>query len=72
MYKSNPLANDAVVLLTGQCGDNPAEPLAWVREKAANRGRIFYTGLGSADDFAQPAFETLLKHGITWATEAKP
>ncbi len=72
LYKSNPLANDAVVLLTGRCGDHPAEPLAWVREKAANRGRVFYTCLGSADDFAQPAFETLLKHGINWATDAKP
>ncbi len=72
LYKSNPLAADAVVLLTGQCGDNPAEPLAWVREKVTNRGRVFYTCLGSADDFAKPAFETLLKNGIDWATKTKP
>jgi len=72
LYKSNPLANDAIVLLTGQCGDNPAEPLAWIREKATNRGRIFYTCLGSADDFAVPAFERLLKNGIVWATAKAP
>lgn len=68
LYQSNPLAADAVVLLTGRAGPHPTEPVAWVREKAAGRGRVFYTSLGHVDDFQQPAFVKLLKNGIDWAT----
>jgi nicotinamidase-related amidase len=68
MYKSNPLAADVTPLLTGTSGNSPAEPVAWVREKAAGRGRVFYTCLGHVEDFQQEAFQKLLKNGIAWAT----
>ncbi|QEL14517.1 ThuA domain-containing protein [Limnoglobus roseus] len=67
LYRSNPLAADAIVLLTGKSGDNPVEPIAWVREKAAGRGRVFYASLGNVDDFKQEWFAKLLKNGIAWA-----
>ncbi len=67
LYQSNPLASDAVVLLTGRAGDHPLEPVAWVREKTADRGRVFYASLGHVDDFQQDAFLKLLKNGIAWA-----
>jgi nicotinamidase-related amidase len=67
LYKTSPLAKDCVVLLTGTAGDHPPEPVAWVREKADGRGRVFYTSLGHPDDFKQQAFVALLKNGIAWA-----
>jgi type 1 glutamine amidotransferase/nicotinamidase-related amidase len=69
LYKSNPLVPGCTVLLTGKTGTNPVEPVAWTREKADGRGRVFYTSLGHPDDFKQPAFVALLKNGILWATE---
>lgn len=68
MYKSNPLASDVTALLTGTSGTSSPEPVAWVREKADGRGRVFYTCLGHVDDFQQEAFLKLLKNGIAWAT----
>ena len=67
LYKVSPLAKDCTVLLTGTAGDHPPEPVAWVREKADGRGRVFYTSLGHPDDFKAPAFAALLKNGIRWA-----
>ncbi|GIT38780.1 MAG: hypothetical protein Ct9H300mP7_7010 [Verrucomicrobiota bacterium] len=46
--------------------------------KSASRGRgrtspkgsrIFYTSLGSVDDFGLPAFQRLLLNGILWALD---
>jgi nicotinamidase-related amidase len=67
LYKSGPLAADCVPLLTGTAGDGSPEPVAWVREKAAGRGRVFYTCLGHPDDFRSPAFTALLTNGVRWA-----
>jgi type 1 glutamine amidotransferase len=69
LYKSNPLAKDCTVLLIGTAGENAPEPAAWVREKSAERGRLFYTCLGHPGDFELPEFVTLLKNGISWAKE---
>jgi nicotinamidase-related amidase/type 1 glutamine amidotransferase len=68
MYKSNPLAADVKPLLVGTSGSSAPEPVAWLREKADGRGRVFYTCLGHVDDFQQDAFLKLLKNGIAWAT----
>lgn len=67
LYRSGPLAADAVSVLSGIAGDNPTEPIAWVREKAAGRGRVFYASLGNVDDFKQEWFVKLLRNGIVWA-----
>ncbi len=69
LYRSAPLAADVIPLLSGISGDHPTEPIAWVREKAAGRGRVFYASLGNADDFKQEAFVKLLKNGIAWAVK---
>ncbi len=69
LYQSNPLAKDCLVLLVGKAGTHPAEPVAWIREKSATHGRVFYTSLGHEDDFAGDAFPKLLTSGIAWAME---
>lgn len=42
-----------------------AQLLAWT--STADNRRVFYTALGAPDDFANPAFRTLLANGIFWA-----
>jgi type 1 glutamine amidotransferase len=66
LYKSNPLAKDCIVLLTGQA-DKLDEPVAWVRDKTADRGRVAYIALGHESDFAGDAFPALLTNAIRWA-----
>jgi type 1 glutamine amidotransferase len=68
LYKSQPLASDAVPLLVGFAEAGKSEPVAWIRDKTANRGRVFYTCLGHKDDFQQAAFTKLLRNGVLWAT----
>ncbi|MFO0935826.1 MAG: ThuA domain-containing protein [Gemmataceae bacterium] len=69
LYKSLPLTEDCTVLQWGTVGENPAQPVAWIRDKAKNRGRVFYTCLGHPGDFDLPPFVDLLKRGIDWAGE---
>ncbi|MBI4601779.1 MAG: ThuA domain-containing protein [Planctomycetes bacterium] len=67
LYKSQPLGERAQALLLGRAGDRkPHEPVAWTHTHPG-RGRVFYTSLGSPDDFKLPAFERLLENGIHWA-----
>ena len=47
--------------------DEISEPVAWTNN--ANSSRIFYTSLGSVDDFGLPAFQRLLLNGILWALD---
>jgi type 1 glutamine amidotransferase len=68
LYKVNPLAAGAVVLVTGRAGDRaPPEPVAWVRTRP-DGGRVFSTTLGHPDDFKSAAVVQLLRNGIYWAT----
>lgn len=68
LYTSNPLAEDCTVLLSGKGRFGSAEqPVAWLREKAAGRGRIFYVALGGVDDFAEEAFVKMLANACRWA-----
>jgi type 1 glutamine amidotransferase/nicotinamidase-related amidase len=66
LYKVRPLAKSTTPLLIGTIPDKPAEPVAWVNATKA-KGRVFYTSLGHADDFKQPAFNRLLRNGVYWA-----
>lgn len=68
LYRSAPLAADCIVWATGSNGKDAAEPVAWVRPRAMNRGPVFYTSLGHADDFKEPAFLALLTAGVRWAS----
>ena len=52
------------LLLTGTIPDH-TEPVAWTHDYKG--ARVFYTSLGHPDDFADPAFRTLLRNAILWA-----
>ena len=60
------LAKDVKVLMTAKVGE-VIEPVAWVREKDGRR--VFYTSLGTPDDFQDPNFVRLLTNGLAWATQ---
>src|SRR5205823_3011519 len=65
LYKSHDLAKTTTVLLTGKLGDGSvSEPVAWVNK--GNNRRVFYTSLGSPDDFKLPVFRRLLLNGVFW------
>jgi len=68
LYKSHELATTTTVLLYGAI-DTPQgrEPVAWTNTYKG--GRIFYTSLGSADDFADPAYRRMLRNAVLWALE---
>jgi sucrose-6-phosphate hydrolase SacC (GH32 family)/nicotinamidase-related amidase/type 1 glutamine amidotransferase len=68
LYRSRGLARSATVLMEGRLDDRSAtEPVAWTH---TYRGaRVFYTSLGSPDDFALPAFRRLLLNAVFWAME---
>ena len=67
LYKVSPLNDKARPLLMGSIPDAAAEPVAWTATTSGG-GRAFYTSLGHASDFEQPAFRTLLTNAIDWAT----
>jgi type 1 glutamine amidotransferase len=70
LYKTNPLAASAQVLLVGSIPGQPPEPVAWVN--AGSRARVFYTSLGHPGDFDNPAFRRLLKNAVFWALDRGP
>jgi nicotinamidase-related amidase/type 1 glutamine amidotransferase len=65
LYKVSPLARKTTPLLIGSIPGKPAEPIAWVVE--SKEGKRFYTSLGHADDFKEPAFNRLLLNAVRWA-----
>ena len=64
LYKTSPLDPSTATLLIGQT-EEKSEPVAWTR--AYHGGRVFYTSLGSVDDFHTPQFCTMLVNAIHWA-----
>jgi len=66
LYKVSPLAASTSTILTGSIPDQSPEPVAWTNLTAAG-GRVFYTSLGHPDDFAEPAFNLLLRNALDWA-----
>lgn len=69
LYKNPAVDKDVTVLLTGTAGPI-TEPVAWVRERKLDGGatqRVFYTSLGTPDDFKSPEFLRLLTNGLLWA-----
>jgi type 1 glutamine amidotransferase len=63
LYRTGPLAKDTHQLLSGT-NPNDAQPLAWTREY--NGGRVFYTSLGSVEDFEIEAFRRLVANALFW------
>ena len=52
--------------LQGPAGIEEPEPVAWTHQRP-NGGRVFYTSLGSKDDFNVPDFQLLLRNAVYWA-----
>ncbi|MEY2597873.1 MAG: hypothetical protein RLZZ142_132, partial [Verrucomicrobiota bacterium] len=66
LYKNPVLAPTVTPLLQGQLENAPqTEPVAWVN--VLDKQRVFYTSLGSAEDFQVPQFQRLLRNGILWS-----
>lgn len=67
LYRSRNPVNTVTPLLNGRTADGKSEvePVAWINT-GANRN-VFYTSLGSPDDFADPNFRRLLFNGMLWA-----
>ena len=53
-------------MAAARCGSG-AEPVAWTN--AHKGGRVFFTSLGSPDDFKSPQFRRLLLNGVNWALD---
>jgi putative membrane-bound dehydrogenase-like protein len=68
LYKNADVAADVTVLLRGTIPEG-SEPVAWVRQKDGRR--VFYTSLGTPDDFKDPNFIRLLANGLAWTTKTE-
>lgn len=70
LYKCVDLAAGIRPLLEGLTtdGGKPVSmPIAWPHQ--FGKSRVFYTSLGHADDFQQPAFKRLLVNALFWAAD---
>ena len=67
LYKMLPLSETCMPLLNGVWADKPAEPLAWTT--TYHGGKVFFTSLGSSDDFKDQNFRRLLRNGMYWALD---
>ena len=67
LYRSRNAANTVTPLLSGRTADGKSEvePVAWIN--TGDNRRLFYTSLGSPDDFADANFRRLLLNGMLWA-----
>lgn len=65
-YNAQPLSNRAEPILLGRTGDLPSEPIAWTH-RYRRKSRIFYTSLGSRENFEREDFQTLLGNAVLWA-----
>lgn len=67
LYKLQPLSEGAETLMMGRVADRePHEPVTWTY-LTKQGGRVFYTSLGSPDDFQLPQFRRLLRNAVYWA-----
>ncbi len=62
LYRVSPLATAVQVILTGEIPGHPPEPILWFHRYG--KSPIAYTSLGHIGDFAQPAFNRLLRNTI--------
>jgi type 1 glutamine amidotransferase len=66
LYRSRNPVGTVTSVLMGRTADGKSEvePVAWIN--TSEHRRVFYTSLGSPDDFADPNFRRLLLNGILW------
>ena len=66
LYANPHPARDIKVLLTATTDDN-AQPVAWVRTRHDHHDqRIFYTSLGTPEDFKEKNFLRLIANAVFW------
>ena len=65
IYKNPTLADDVTVLLEGSIPGH-REPIAWAREHGGRK--VFYTSLGTQEDFKEESFRRLLVNAVFWTT----
>jgi len=66
LYKNPHLAEDVKVLLRAKTTEY-GEPVAWVRDaKEGERGRVFYTSLGTPGDFENAEFVRMVGNAVRW------
>ncbi len=70
-YDAMPLRRGARVLLFGRTGDLPSQPVAWTYREASG-ARLFYTSLGSEENFARAEFRELLERAVLWSIGRLP
>ena len=70
LYRTQPLAADATVLLRGRT-DEAVEPVAWKRILGSG-ARVFCTSLGHQRDFWELDFLRLLENALLWAAGQTP
>jgi type 1 glutamine amidotransferase/nicotinamidase-related amidase len=67
LYKVLPLSDTCRPVLNGAIPERSAEPIAWTNTHRG--GRVFFTSLGSPQDFGDPRFKRLLFNGVAWASD---
>jgi putative heme-binding domain-containing protein len=69
LYKYRKVFSTVTPLLRGHTDDgrSPLEPVAWIN--TADNRRVFYTSMGSPEDFQDSNFRRLLLNGILWSLD---
>ena len=67
LYKNSGHASDINILLKGTIPNEPTEAIAWTR--VHNGGRVFYTSLGGAESFDNPAYRKMLVNALFWTAK---
>ena len=72
LYIKPNIAKDVTVLLTATSADDH-QPVAWVRTRPeAHDQRVFYTSLGTPEDFENENFRRLVANAIFWTARKEP
>jgi len=67
LYQASPLRESATPLLIGTIPGEEPEPIAWTN--MYKNSRVFYTSLGSIEDFENPQFRRMLVNAVFWAID---
>ncbi len=67
LYEVRPLTKATQALLIGSIPGQEAEPVAWTNRY--KKSRVFFSSLGSVDDFNNPQFRRMLINAVFWAMD---
>ena len=69
-YNNDKLADGAIVVQVVESMKKIPPPVTWVH--TFKGGRMFYTSMGTPEDFKQDAFRRLLINAVFWTTQRVP